>query len=491
MGSGSGSAARAEAGPPSLATSRLGRVLRLPDVVLFLVVAVVGTRWIPAAAAIGPGAIALWLIAAAAFFVPLALAVVELSSRHPEEGGLYVWARAAFGDFAGFMTGWMYWASCLVYFPGLLYFVAGNLQYVAGGRVANLAPSAVLYLGATLAGLLLALLPNLFGLGLGRWLHNLGAIASWSAVTLLIVAGAASAIRFGPATPFHAAALWPSFGAREAILCAAIAFGFGGVEASSFMGDEIREARRTIPRAVLVAGAVITAIYVAGTVAILLAVPAGEVNGLLGIVQAMEHAGRRLGWSFLAPLSATLIAIGGVGMAGAWLASTARLPFVAGVDHRLPEWFGRVHPRWRVPHVALLAQAAGAALFAVLGQAGTSVRGAYEVLVSMGVITYFLPFLVLFAALIRLQRQPAAGGTRHVPGGVRGAFVLGALGFASTLVALVLALIPSPGTPHPTAAVLKVVGANAVLIAAGAWVFGASRRRAGASRNRAIGPLGS
>ena len=464
----------------------LRRAMRLRDVVLFLVVAVVGTRWIPAAAAVGPGAIVLWLLAGATFFLPLAFTVVELSSRYPEEGGLYVWTRRAFGDFAGFMTAWMYWASCLVYFPGVLYFVAGNVQFVAGERLTSHVPATAFYLGVTLAGLALALIPNLLGLAVGKWLHNAGAIASWSAVALLVATGTACWVRFGPATDFEAAALLPAIGVKEAVLCAAIAFAFGGLEACSFMGDEIRDARRAVPRAILIAGALITAVYLLGTVAILLALPAGEVSGLLGIAQAMERAGLRLGWPALAPASAALIAVGGIGMAGAWLASTARLPFVAGVDRLLPESFGRVHPRWRVPHVALLSQAAGAALFALLGQAGSTVRGAYDALVSMGVITYFLPFLMMFAALIRLQREPAGPEVFRVPGGRPVAIAIAALGMVTTAAALALAVIPPHGEARPGLAVLKVVGSSLALVAAGAWLY-----RSGSRRRRGGGPGGA
>src|SRR5689334_5064338 len=137
-----------------------------------MVVAVVSTRWLPAAAAVGPLSIVLWLIAGATFFVPLALAVIELSSRHPEEGGIAVWARAAFGKRTGFMTGWMYWASCLVYFPSMLTFVASNVEYATGSRLSSHLPAGTFTLAVTLIGLALALLPNLLGLGIGRWLHN-------------------------------------------------------------------------------------------------------------------------------------------------------------------------------------------------------------------------------------------------------------------------------------------------------------------------------
>ncbi len=110
----------------------------------------------------------------------------------------------------------------------------------------------------------------------------------------------------------------------------------------------------------------------------------------------------------------TLNALGGV---GGWFAATARLPFVAGIDRFLPQAFGDLHPTWRTPYVALLVQAAIAGLFVFLGQAGTSVHGAYDALVCMGIIAYFIPFLFMFAAMIVLQREPAGPDVMRVPGG--------------------------------------------------------------------------
>ena len=72
------------------------------------------------------------MIAALGFFVPLVFTVLELSSRYPEEGGIYVWSKRAFGPFAAFITGWTYWGSNLPYFPGLLYFAAANALFIGG-----------------------------------------------------------------------------------------------------------------------------------------------------------------------------------------------------------------------------------------------------------------------------------------------------------------------------------------------------------------------
>src|ERR1035438_8364706 len=105
---------------PADPKKQLRRTMGLWDVLLFNLAAVLGPRWIAAAAHNGASSISLWIIAALFFFVPTALVIVELSSRFPEEGGLYAWCKEAFGEFHGFVAGWLYWVYTFFYFPGLL-----------------------------------------------------------------------------------------------------------------------------------------------------------------------------------------------------------------------------------------------------------------------------------------------------------------------------------------------------------------------------------
>jgi len=460
------------------APPRLHRTLGLADVTLFLVVAVLSTRWIASAAAIGPAALTLWLVGAVALFVPLAFTVVELSSRFPEEGGLYVWTRRAFGNYAGFVAGWMYLTSNLSFFPGLLYFTASSALHLFGGRAAALSTSVPYFVTAALLGLLLALLPNLFGLRFGRWLHNLGAWGAWLPVGVLVAAGALVFARHGSATRFDGASLIPDASLENLLLCSTIAFAFGGLEAASFMGEEIDSPRRTIPRAILLGGASITAIYLLGTLAVLVAIPPGEVSSLDGILQATERAGARVGIPAITPFAALCLAIGGLGGVGAWLASGARLAYVTGVDRYLPASFGRLHPRWGTPHVALAAQAIGAALFAVLGQLGTGVRGAYEVLTALTAIAYFIPLILMFAAMVALQRETPPPGAVRVPGGKPVAVALGLLGLGTTALAMVLAMVPARSDPNPALSVFKVVGGTVATLAIGTVLYLRGSRRA-------------
>lgn len=436
----------------------LRRTLGTWDLVWFLVTAVVGLRWIASAAAVGPSALVLWLVALAAFYVPLAFAVVALSQRHPVQGGLYVWVRHGLGEFAGFMAGWMYWMSTVVYFNGLLYFGAGAALFVVDPAGRTWADSPVWFVGVSLTALAVALALNVVGWSAGRWLHLLGGWSTWLPVATIVVLGALAAARDGSATAFTTAALVPSFHVGNVSFLSTLAFAFGGFEAVAFMSEEIRDPARSIRRAVVVAGVIIAAIYLLGTAALLVALPATAISGLQGVMQGFASVAGRSGLPGLTPIFGALIALGTLGGASAWLASTARLPYVAGVDRVMPAAFARLHPRFGTPWMALATQAGISGVLACVGQLGTSVAGAYDVLVSLGVISYFIPYLLLFTAMLRLDRRAHARTLAGVALGV-------------TALSVVLAAIPAPGATDRGWVLVKVVGGSAALAAWGAWLY--------------------
>ena len=112
--------------------TKLTRALGLRDIVLFNLVAVVGLRWLATASKAGPSALTLWLLAALFFFVPQGLVVTELSSRFPEEGGIYRWTKRALGEKHGYLCGWCYWINNVLYYPNLLISTAVIATFVIG-----------------------------------------------------------------------------------------------------------------------------------------------------------------------------------------------------------------------------------------------------------------------------------------------------------------------------------------------------------------------
>ena len=472
------------------ADNRPRQVMGFRDLLLFYVITGISLRWIASAAAAGPSSIVIWIAAWLCFYMPLALSVLELSSRYPNEGGLYVWSKRAFGDFSGFMSAWTYWTSNLPYFPAVLYFAASNALFMRQASWQHLSGNATFYIVFALLTLSLATLLNIVGLDVGRWLHNAGALAMWIPVGIVIVMGLVAWHRFGSATHFTWQAMTPSTHLNDLIFWSVLTFAFGGCETASFMGEEIKNARHTIPLALLAGGVTVTVCYVLGTVCVLLALPSNEVNSLQGLVQAVSKTASRVGWPGLLPVAAFLIALSNIGAAGAYLAAVARLPFVAGLDRFLPPAFGALHPKWKTPWVALLTQFVLGAVFIFLGQAGTSVKGAYDVLVSMGVITYFIPYLYLFATMIKLQSEPTAPGVFRVPGGTIVARLIATLGFLTTMLTIVLSLIPQPDEPNKPLALFKIIGGCGALLLIGVWLYAAGRRRASLQNQQISAPLG-
>lgn len=463
--------------PPDSAP-RPKRVLGFRDLVLFYLVTTLSLRWLPVAASSGPSSIAIWLIGLFTIFIPLALCVMELSSRYPHEGGMYVWIKRAFGDGPAFVTGWIYWTSNLPYFPAVLYFAASNALYVGGTRWNALQHSPLYFAIFSILGVALALALNIVGLNIGKWLSNLGALGVWIPVSLLCLVAIIAFAKFGSATRFTASAMHPSLNMGTLGVWATILYAFSGSEAASFMGDEIKDARRTIPRALITAGALITGGYILGTVAILVALPTEQVSSMEGIMQAITSAAARVGWTGLGPAVALLICLANLGGVGAYLAALARLPFVVGIDRYLPAAFGRVHPKWGTPAVSLITQAVCCMVFILMSQAGSTVHGAYQLLITMTIITNFLPYLFMFAAMIRLQREPTEPGVITVPGGKLVAIALATIALITTGAVIVASLVPDPSEPDKVLAIAKVVFFSVVLIGGGMLLYSLGRRRA-------------
>ena len=193
---------------------------------MFYLVTALSLRWIATAAASGPSSLFIWILGCIGYFIPLVFCVLELSSRMPDEGGIYVWTKHTFGEFAGFMTGWMYWTANLPYYPGLLYFAAGNALFVASDRWQYLSTNSTYFIIFSLAGLALGYTLNLIGLNIGKWLHNLGAIGSWVPALILIVMGGMAWLRFGSATAFTWRTILPIANFKNVLFWSTVAFAY-------------------------------------------------------------------------------------------------------------------------------------------------------------------------------------------------------------------------------------------------------------------------
>jgi amino acid transporter len=462
------------------------RALGLWDIVAMNIVAVVGLRWIARSARAGAPSVSLWILACLVFFIPLALALIELSSRHPEQGGIYAWVRRAFGPLHGFIVGWCMWVNNLFYFPSLLLFAAANFALAVGA--ADMTEHRGYSLIFVLGFLWFCTGLNILGLQAGKWVQHLGSVATWIPAALLIVSGAVAFATFGSATSFAPSALVPRADLLTTMsLWSSMCFAFSGFEIASMVGQEVKDPRRTIPLGIMISGVVVTAIYILSSSSVLVAVPASELAERSGIADAIDLTTGRLGLAGMGAVTGLLLFIGAIGGTNSWVAGSARVPFAAGVDAVLPRAFAALHQRYRTPHVALAIQGLAASVlflasvFISIGGGETSVQESYDILVNLTILIYFVPYLYLFAAWIRLRRHERQVDSTMVtiPGGMAGVWATASLGFMATLIAIGLVFVPPPDTENILNYEANLVGQSLLLfvIGLGFYVVATRARR--------------
>jgi len=456
--------------PEPSANGHLHRALGVRDIVLINIAAILGVRWLSTAAQMGPSSILLWLLAVVAFFVPSALTVMELSSRQPGEGGIYLWTKSAFGEFHGFVCGWAYWVNNVFYFPSSLLFLAGAFLFIGGEGWLPLGDNTSYNTIFSLVLIWILIGVNIIGVERGKWIAGMGAFASIAVFVLLTITGFWTWSTHGSATQFTAASLIPDAGNFATLtFFATMTFAFAGIELAPAMAGEIKKPKRTIPRAIVISGLVIAFVYVIGTSLVMVAVPEGQVNVITGIPQAFAAIGERISLPWLGALGGLLLVLSSTGGLGAWVTGVARIPYVIGIDRYLPSALGKTHPRYGTPHVSLITQGVVVSLIILIVSAGATVQEAYILLLDLSIVLYFIPFLYMFAALPILRRRARGDneGVTLVPLGNAGPWLFGGLGFMATMLSVVLAFIPPAGTNNPGLFVFKIAASTLLFVAIG------------------------
>ncbi len=381
----------------------LRRVLGKRDLVLLFVVAVFNLNVLPSIAANGGVTIWLWIISLVLFFWPQGIAVIELAHRFPGEGGVYLWAKEVFGDFHGFLSGWCYWTNNMMYVPTVMLYFVGVFVFVLGSGHEALADNKTFALSASVILLTALAVLNIVGLGVGKWVNNLGGIGTGIAALLLIGLGLVVWFRFGTTVtaadfriPANPRFIFNAF----SVIC----FGLVGLELASIMGDEIQDPDKTLPGAVAWGGVLSGLLYIGATLTLLIAVSKDNISVLQGIVQAVSHMASRVGVGWIVAPFAFLLSISIAGIGSAWLGGSARIPFVAGLDSYMPSWMGKVHPKYATPYAALIVHAVVSLILVVINfvVAGSSVQESFQRLLSLAVVLQLVPFIYVFGALLKI-----------------------------------------------------------------------------------------
>jgi amino acid transporter len=384
----------------------LKRVLGRWDLVLLFVVAVFNLNVVPSIAANGGVTLWLWIVSLLLFFWPQGIAVIELAHRFPGEGGVYLWAKEVFGDFHGFLSGWCYWTNNMLYVPTVMLYFVGVSVFALGPGHAGLAENKTFAMVASVA--------------------LLGLITIWSRFGTTV---SAADFRIPPDPKF----VLNSFG----VIC----FGLVGLELASVMGDEIRDPQKTLPGAVVWGGVISGILYIGATLTLLVAIGKNDISVLQGIVQGVSQMAGRVGMVWIVAPFAVMLSLSIAGIGSAWMGGSARIPFVAGLDSYMPAAMGKVHPKYGTPHVALIVQALVSLVLIVLDfTLSGGVQEAFQKMLSAAVVLQLIPFLYVFAALIKFAVRGSLEGGRYGRGTL---LFAGVAGLVTTTLAIIVAFFPA------------------------------------------------
>jgi glutamate:GABA antiporter len=454
--------------------------LGLRNLVLSQILNIVGLFWVGTAARLGPSHVALWLLGIALFYLPSAAVVIYLNRVHTLEGGLYEWARLGFSPFAGFLVAWNLWLNMVAILSYVGIQAAAMLAYLVGPQAAWMAQSKWVMGAATFAVLAALIVVTIVGLGLGKWIQDLGGIVLVIVFLALIALPLRNSLmgRTGQYPPFTLAL--PAVSLLNLNLLGKLSFGaLSGFDSMAIFAGECRDAARAIGRSVLIAVPIIAAIYVLGASSVVALVPRDKIDLVSPISQALL-LGTRPGdpGAGLVPLVIAALLFAFLASQALTFACTTRLPLVAGWDKLLPDWFGRLDARRKTPTNSILFVGAVAFAMAIAGVAGAGQQEAFQLLQNAAGMFYALAYLVMFAL-------PLAGRQRTIARPALWLQAAAVSGFAMTAIYLVLSLFPIIDVPRPLVFTAKIGGfiAGCQLVAAGLYY---SCRRKTQARKTAV-----
>lgn len=446
--------------------------LGLSDLVLTQILFIVGLPWVGVAAKQGPSHIILWLVAMLFFYLPSAVVVIYLNRIMPLEGGLYQWAKLGFNDLVGFLVAWNLWLFAILNTSEIGLQVTQYLGYIIGpgGEWLTASKSFIGLVTAAVIGALV--LVTIIGLGVGKWVHKAG--GALMLLTFLAILILPFLNRWhGSLAEYHPLRTeMPLLSIMTLNLLGKMGFGaLGGFEYVAIHAGECRHPVRTIGRSVAIAAPVIAVMFILGTSSVLALVPQDQIDLIAPIPQVLSLGFGALGnASMVATLTILALLCIRLAQSSVMFAGNTRLPMVAGWDRLLPDWFTRLHARYRTPVNSILFVGACTLALAITGLIGVGKQEAFQLLWNASGLFYALTYVAMFAIpLIGLR-----GTGKRTPIWLKVAALSGLL---MTLLYVALSVVPIIQVESRLMFALKISGLIILTNVIGLAIYSMAKRR--------------
>ena len=459
-------------------SATLKKELRLFDLVLTQVVFVFGTVWVGFAATLGRSQMAFWLIAIATFYLPLAAVVIYLNRLAPLEGGLYQWAKVAFDDLVAFLVAWNFWIFGILVMSGISLIIKKNIAYAIGPRANWMHENKWMTTLVCVVLLTAIVAASRRGLALGKWVQNFGGAMLIVTVAILILLPFITA-GHGSLASYHPFSLSvPEISSHNLNVCSKLAVGaLSGFEYIAILAGECRAPAKNISRSVWISAPLIALMFILGTASVLAFVTPDKVDLIAPIPQVLSLGFGSFGWvSTLISITIFGVAARQIALMSIYFAGNTRLPMVAGWDNLLPQWFARLHQKYRTPVNSILFVGATTLVFSLAPLIGVKEAEAFQFQDNAASVLYALIYLVLFAIPIVAMKRFGS----HAPWWLKVAAVLG---FIASLTGAFYTVFPIIEVQSRFLFAAKIIVVVVIANAIGVAIFLLDKKRSRAKEN--------
>lgn len=399
-------------------------------------------RNLPATALFGSQLIAFFILGAIFFLIPTALVSAELASAWAKQGGVYVWVKEAFGKKTGFLAIWLQWIENVIWYPAILSFVAGTIGYLINPALAG---NPLFLCGVISAAFWGATLVNLFGMQSSARFSTICTISGLLVpMTLIIGLGLVWVVEGNPLqisldiqsiTPhWENSSLWVSL--------SAIILSFCGIEIATVHANDVANPQKAFPRALIYSVVIILSTLIMGSLAIAIVLPHQDINLVAGIMQAFDAFFSKYKMSWILPLIALMLVMGGLGGVSNWIIAPTKGLVIAAKEGNLPSIFASTN-REGAPTFLLILQAIIVTLLSALFLFMPGVNSSYWLLTALAAQLYMLMYLLMFAAAIQLRfSKPDHPRPFKIPGGKPGMILVSGIGILGASITFLVSFMP-------------------------------------------------
>lgn len=439
--------------------------------IIMNIVAVVSLRGLPAEAEYGVSSAFYYILAAVVFLVPVSLVAAELAAMFPyQQGGMFRWIGEAFGDKTGFLGIWLQWIESTIWYPTVLTFGAVSLAFIGMDHVydTHLAANKYYTIIVVLAIYWLATFISLKGMGwVGKVSKIGGMVGTIIPVGILVVCAVIYLISGGQSEMDWHQSFLPDFSKfNNVVLAVSIFLFYAGMEMSGVHVREIKNPTVNYPKAVIIGAIATVAIFILGTYALGIIIPAKDINLVQSLLVGFDNYFKALHVSWLSPVIAVALAFGVLAGVLTWVAGPSKGVFAVGQAGYLPRFFQKTNKNGVQKNI-LYVQGVTVTILALLMVVMPSVESFYQILSQLTCILYLIAYLLMFASAIKLRysMKDAPRPYRLGKSGNSVMWLIGGVGFIGSLVAFVFSFFP-PGQ--------IAIGSNAiwfVVLIAGTVLF--------------------